>query len=213
MCADLLHLGEQVQQMEQVSIDFLHLDVMDMHFVPNLTLGFDLINQLGTSSIPRDIHLMVEHVRESVDAIHLKPADVVSFHIEAPVNIADTIAYVKNKSRVGLAINPDTPLEKIYPYVSQLDMVILMSVTPGHAGQPFDQRVYDKATTLIHWLSEQKLTPLVSVDGGIGPEQIRKFATIGANVFVLGTKSLFKGDFGESLRTVVKLREEIVSSI
>jgi ribulose-phosphate 3-epimerase len=184
--------------MEKYHFEMLHLDVMDLNFVPNLTLGFDMINKIN-SSIPKDIHLMVKDVPLAVERLQTKPTDYITFHIESGVDIQKTIELVKQKAKVGLAISPDTPVESLYPYVNKIDLILIMSVYPGFAGQKFIEKSYERLKTLMMKLKEQGRDMIVGVDGGIGFEQITKFNAIGVNMFVLGTSTLYKGDLEQNI--------------
>lgn len=212
MCADLLNLQSQVTLLEKNNFDMLHLDVMDQHFVPNLTLGFDLINQLNTSILTLDVHLMIENIIDAVNMLKTRPSDFITFHVEAPVDIDQTINEIKNKpSKVGLSINPETPVEKIFPYLDKVDMILMMCVHPGFAGQSFITKSYDRGERLINEIKKRNLDMNISVDGGIGMEQINRFSQLGVNTFILGTKGLFFKDktLEENISTFNKFRFEL----
>jgi len=200
MCADILDLRNQTKLLKENGFDMVHLDVMDLHFVPNLALGFDLINALENLSIIRDIHLMVENVEKAFPMLKVNENDIVTFHMEAPADTDKTINMIKEKSRVGLAISPDTPINRIFPFLDKIDLALLMSVRPGFAGQKFIVESYGRIKTLMNEVNKLTNKPLVSVDGGIGYEQITKFKALGANTFVLGTSTLFKGDLLTNLK-------------
>jgi len=198
MCGNLLNLQNNLTLLEKYKFDMLHLDVMDLNFVPNLTLGFDMINKMNTS-ISKDIHLMVKNVGLAVDRLKTKPTDYITFHIESGINIQKTVELVKQKAKVGLAISPDTKVESLYPYLDTLNLILIMSVYPGFAGQKFIEKSYERAKTLMMKLKEQGKEMIVGVDGGIGFEQITKFNAIGVNMFVLGTSTLYKGDLEQNI--------------
>lgn len=200
MCGDLLNLQKDIDLLEKYSMDLLHLDVMDLNFVPNLTLGFDLINRIK-STIPKDIHLMVKNVGLAVERLQTKLSDYITFHVESGVDIGEMIRLIKKKAYVGLAVSPETVVSAIYPYLQEIDLVLLMSVHPGFSGQKFIAETYQKAAVLsgkIKLLNSRQ--PLLGVDGGIGPEQIIEFGRRGAGMFVLGTSTLYKGDLEENLK-------------
>lgn len=200
MCADLLNMHSDVTLLEKAGFDSFHMDVMDFHFVPNITLGFDLINKFNQFKTPLDVHLMVENVPEVVNRLKTTKNDFITFHLEAPVNTANTINLIKEKSKAGLAISPGTSPEKIYPYISQIDLLLIMTVYPGFAGAAFVPESYDRAREIVRVVKRQKKDIRISVDGAIGFEQIKKFSDLGINMFVLGTKSLFKGNLKENAK-------------
>jgi ribulose-phosphate 3-epimerase len=209
MCADILDLRNQTKLLMENGFEMFHLDVMDLHFVSNLALGFDSVNDLGELAIIRDVHLMVEDVAKAFSLLKLNNHDLVTFHFEAPVETEQTINLIKEKSRVGLAISPDTPIEKIFPYLDKLDLVLLMSIYPGFAGQKFMVESYDRAESLMKQINQLTNKPLVSVDGGVGYEQVTKFKMLGANTFVLGTSTLFKGDLLTNLKQFAGFRNSL----
>jgi len=193
MCADQLNIQHDLDILVTNGFEMIHLDVMDLHFVPNLTLGFDIVNKLMAFPFVRDIHLMVDKLEIALERLDTRTSDLITFHIEAVNDVNRIINMIKAKgARPGISINPETPVEKIFPYLTSVDMVLLMSIHPGFSGQSFIEDAYSRAEELVTKLKEIKKELYISVDGGIGFEQIKKFSTIGANTFVLGTKSLFK---------------------
>lgn len=199
MCADLLNLDRDVMLLEKAGFASYHMDMMDYHFVPNLTLGFDLIDKFNKYTTPLDMHLMLENVADAVKRLNTQAKDFITFHLEAPVNTAEAIDLIKTKSHAGLAISPDTKLSELYPYLPKIDLLLIMSVYPGFAGAKFVEGSYDRAAEIVNEVRRQKLGIKISVDGGIGFEQIEKFSALGVDTFVLGTKSLFKGDLAKNL--------------
>ncbi len=197
MCADLLNMEKSVRELERAGIDYLHVDIMDGKFVPNITLGFDLINALKKiTDIPLDVHMMVNEPSKFIDLMNLSESDILCVHYESELHIARTLEKIKNKGiKTGLAINPGTPVES-YRYLTELlDMALVMTVNPGFAGQkivPFAERKVRDTRALLDSLGGQDI--LIEVDGNISPENGIKMSKQGADIFVLGTSALFLKD-------------------
>lgn len=197
MCADLLNMEKSIKELERAGIDYLHVDIMDGSFVPNITLGFDLINALkGITDIPLDVHMMVNEPSKFIDLMKLTENDILCVHNESEIHIARTLEKIKNKGiKAGLAINPATPVEALR-YTSQLiDMALVMTVNPGFAGQkivPFAQRKVKDTREFLNSLGYPEI--LIEVDGNISPENAVKTSQAGADIFVLGTSALFLKD-------------------
>src|SRR3989344_4686322 len=140
MCADPLDMSPQLDLLVKNNFDFFHIDIMDFNFVPNLALNFKLVEALDKYQIPRDIHLMVKNVFTALNTITFRSGDYVSFHVEVEESIERNLEMdSKLGVKVGLVINPNTPIELLFPYLSKVDLIHLMSVEPGFAGQPFDK--------------------------------------------------------------------------
>ena len=197
MCADLLNLGNGIKELEKAGIDYLHVDIMDGAFVPNITLGFDLINALKKiTEIPLDIHMMVNNPSQFIDRLNVDKNDIICVHYEAETHIHRTIEMIKNKGcKAGLALNPATPLECAENLTDYIDMLLVMTVSPGFAGQKLfkgSERKVAKAKSLLHeWGCENIL---IEVDGNISLPNGKMLSEAGADIFVLGTSSLFLKD-------------------
>lgn len=197
MCADLLNMEKSIRELEKAGIDYLHVDIMDGDFVPNITLGFDLINALKKiTAIPLDVHMMVNEPSKFIDMMNLSENDILCVHYESEMHIARTLEKIKNKGiKAGLAINPGTPVES-YRYLAELlDMALVMTVNPGFAGQkivPFAERKVRDTKALLAELGREDI--LIEVDGNISPENGVKMSKAGADIFVLGTSALFVKD-------------------
>ena len=197
MCADLLNMESSIKELEKAGIDYLHIDIMDGAFVPNITLGFDLINAIKkVTDIPLDIHMMVNEPSKYIAGLQLGADDIICVHYESDIHIHRTLEMIKNKGcKAGLAINPQTPVENVEDLMDYVDMLLVMTVSPGFAGQKLfkgAERKVDKACAL---LNEWGYTDtLLQVDGNISLENGAKLSKKGANVFVLGTSSLFLKD-------------------
>lgn len=194
MCADLLNLEKGLKELENAGIDYIHIDIMDGAFVPNITLGFDLINAIKKATkIPLDVHMMVNEPGRFLDGLCLEENDIFCVHYESDVHIHRTLEMIKNKGcKAGLAINPQTPVESVECLVDYMDMLLVMTVSPGFAGQKLfkgAEKKVEKAVTLLEEWGHPEM--LIEVDGNISLENGAKLSKKGANVFVLGTSSLF----------------------
>lgn len=205
MCADLLNLEKAIKELEKANIDYLHIDIMDGSFVPNITLGFDLINSIKKATdIPLDIHMMVYDPAKFIERMNLTENDIVSVHYESDIHIHRTLELIKNKGcKTGLAINPGTPVENVKNLTDYIDMLLVMTVSPGFAGQKIfkgaDKKVIEARRLLTEWGYAHTL---IEVDGNISLENGKKMYDSGADIFVLGTSSLFLKD--KSLENAAK---------
>jgi len=196
MCADQLRLKEELDRLEQAPVDLLHCDVMDGIYVPNLAMGPYVLEQIRNHTrIPLDIHLAIiepeRYIREFAD---LRPA-YISLHVEATNHIHRAISMIKGYGvKAAVALNPSTPLSRIEYVLKEVDMVLVMTVDPGFAGQRFIPETYKKIRDLKELCDEKGLNPLIEVDGNINKDTIPPAVEAGANVLVAGTSSIFKGE-------------------
>lgn len=206
MCADLTNLIASVKELEKAGIDYLHIDIMDGSFVPNITLGFDLVNAIKkVTDIPLDIHMMVNEPSKFIDRMNLSENDILCIHYESEIHIHRTLEMIKKKGcKAGLAINPQTPVENIKHLTDYIDMLLVMTVSPGFAGQKIfmgaEKKVKEARKLLEEWNCPDTL---IEVDGNISLPNARKLSQCGADIFVLGTSALFLKD-----KTIIDAAED-----
>ncbi len=197
LSADFARLGEQVKAVEKAGADYIHVDVMDGHFVPNITAGPPIVKAVRkVTSLPLDVHLMISDPDKYIDEFAGAGAHMITVHAEASVHLHRTIQHVKAAgARPGVSLNPATPLDHLQYVLDELSMVLLMTVNPGFGGQEFIRSVVPKIQALRTMVRERSLSVDIEVDGGINPETIRETASAGANVFVAGSAIFNSGDY------------------
>ena len=206
LSADFARLGEEVHNVIKAGADWIHFDVMDNHFVPNLTIGPMVCKALRGYGIevPIDVHLMVQPVDRLIKDFAEAGATYITFHPEASENIYDSIASIKNEGcKAGLVLNPDIPLDVLDKYIENLDMVLLMSVFPGFAGQEFIPSVIKKIQDLRALIDSKNLNIRLEVDGGVKLNNVLEIANAGADTFVAGS-AIFGEDNYEEI--ILKIR-------
>lgn len=204
LAADFSRLGEEIREVEEAGADLLHIDVMDGHFVPNLTVGVPVVASLkGKTRLPLDVHLMIDNPRKFVEPFVRAGADIITFHIEVTSEPEEILKAIRGYGvKTGLALNPSTPLSKVEPVLNGLDTVLLMTVNPGFGGQEFMPEVIPKIRELRKMSEERKLLLDIKVDGGISTETARQVISAGANVLVAGTAIFAKPDRRSNLQAL-----------
>ena len=189
LSADFARLGDQVAEAEEGGADGIHVDIMDGRFVPPLTFGPMIVEAIrGRTSLPLDVHMMVMEPQNFVDELAGAGADVMTVHTESPIQLESSVQQVKDAGmKAGVAINPDTPASAIDHVLPELDMVLVMTVEPGYAGQAFIESVVPKIAEMRATLDERGLTAVIEVDGGIGPATAGLAAAAGAHALVAGS--------------------------
>lgn len=205
LSADFCNLGAQVKTVEETNTEFLHIDIMDGSFVPNISFGFPVIKALRKNSkMIFDVHLMIENPSKYIDEFVNCGADIITFHYEAERHIDRTVNYIKNKGcKVGIALNPATPVSVLKNILPSLDMVLIMSVNPGFGGQSFIEYSIDKiqeVKNLAKKLNKQNL--LIEVDGGVDTHNIKYIVEAGANVLVAGSAVFRENKIKENINAL-----------
>ena len=197
MCADILNMQKALSEIKSSGIDYLHCDIMDNHFVPNLMLPMELLNKLreGTD-LPFDFHIMAENPETIIDKLILKENDIVSIHYESTYHLQRVITLIKEKgAKASVALNPSTPIEMLKEILPELDMVLIMSVNPGFAGQKIVKTSFEKIRKMRKILEESSFSNIkIEVDGNCSFENVPKMYNAGADIFVVGTSSVFRKD-------------------
>ena len=207
LAGDFSQLGKDIQKLEDAGADMIHVDVMDGHFVPNITIGPPVIKSLRKyTDLPFDVHLMISPVHKYIEDFSKAGSDIITIHPEATENIKDSIDLIKSLGKkVGLSLNPDTPIDKIEKYLDQIDLVLVMTVYPGFGGQKFISKVLNKIKNLKNIKDENKFQFDIEVDGGINFENNKLAIEAGANILVSGT-TIFKNNHGDIKKNIDLLR-------
>lgn len=187
LSADFARLGAEVKAVTQAGADLIHLDIMDGHFVPNLTFGPMIIKDIRPySALPFDVHLMMTNPRDFMAAFAAAGADLITVHVEATDDVADLIALIRKEGKkVGLSIRPGTKIATLIPYIPLIDLILVMSVEPGFGGQSFQPTVLERIAGIKEFIGRKKV--LVSVDGGINAQTAPACIRVGADILVAGS--------------------------
>ena len=201
--ADFSKLGEEIIALEKAKADFIHIDVMDGHFVPNITIGPDVIKKLRKyTSLPFDVHLMISPVHEFIKNFAEAGADIITIHPEATNYLMDSIKKIKSyNKKVGISLNPKTSVEKVINVLNLIDLVLVMSVNPGFGGQKFMQETLEKVKILREEIDNKKLRTLIEIDGGINFENSKTAIKAGVDILVSGT-TIFKENGGDLKKNI-----------
>lgn len=201
LSADFSKLGEEIKDVEQAGADYIHVDVMDGHFVPNITIGPLIVDAIRpVTNLPLDVHLMIENPDQYIDQFAGSGADIITVHYEACTHLHRTIMHIKEKGvKAGLVINPATPVELIRPILPELDLLLFMTVNPGFGGQSFIPSVLDQIKQADQWRKDMQLDLEFEVDGGITTETAVWCKEAGIDVFVAGSFIFNKTDRHEAI--------------
>jgi len=207
LSADFSQLGSEIKRLEEGGADMIHVDVMDGHFVPNLTIGPPVIKALRKQcSLKFDVHLMISPVHEYIDAYADAGADIITIHPEATDNLDNSIKKIKEKNKkVGVSLNPESKIDLILDLLDQIDLVLIMSVNPGFGGQKFMPEVLDKIKDLKKIKEQKNLDFDIEIDGGINFDNCKSAIDAGANILVSGT-TVFKSNDGDIKKNINLLK-------
>ena len=207
LSADFSKLGNEIQDLEKAKADLIHIDVMDGHFVPNITIGPEVITKLRKyTSLPFDVHLMISPVHNFIKNFAEAGSDIITIHPEATNDLVSSIKKIKSfNKKAGVSLNPETPVEKVLPVLKLIDLVLVMSVNPGFGGQKFIKDTLDKVKILRKEIDTLKLKAQIEIDGGINFENAIMAKEAGVDILVSGT-TIFKENGGNLKKNIQLLR-------
>lgn len=197
LSADFGHLAEEVRDVERAGCDVLHIDVMDGHFVPNLTIGPLVVSAVRkVTKLPLDVHLMIDQPSRYIAEFRKAGADWITVHVEAEKDVRGVLKMIRNSgAEAGISLRPKTSVETLFPYLADLDLILVMSVEPGFGGQSFMPDMMEKIKTL-----RPKFKDLISVDGGIDPKNAPRALEAGADILVAGSAIFGKADRAKAIQ-------------
>ena len=207
LSADFSKLGDEIKNLENAKADLIHIDVMDGHFVPNITIGPEVIKKLRKYTLlPFDVHLMISPVHNYIKNFADAGADIITIHPEATDDLVSSIEKIKSlKKKAGVSLNPETSIDKVLPVLEMIDLVLIMSVNPGFGGQKFIENTLEKVKVLRKEIDTKKLKTQIEIDGGINFENAIMAKKAGVDILVSGT-TIFKENGGNLEKNIQLLR-------
>ena len=207
LSADFSKLGSEIQDLEKAKADLIHIDVMDGHFVPNITIGPEVISKLRKyTKLPFDVHLMISPVNNFIKNFAEAGADIITIHPEATKDLSSSIKKIKSyNKKAGVSLNPDTSVDKVMHILNSIDLVLIMSVNPGFGGQKFMKETLEKVKVLRKEIDVRKLKTEIEIDGGINFENAKIAKAAGVDILVSGT-TIFKENSGNLKKNIELLR-------
>ncbi|WP_028390353.1 ribulose-phosphate 3-epimerase [Bacillus cihuensis] len=204
LSANFAKLGEDIKDVELGGADYIHVDVMDGHFVPNITIGPLIVDAIRpVTQLPLDVHLMIENPDQYIETFAKAGADIISVHVEACPHLHRTIQLIKSLGvKAGIVLNPHTPVSMIHHVIEDVDLVLLMTVNPGFGGQSFIHSVLPKIREVADLVAEKNLDVEIEVDGGVNPETARLCVEAGANVLVAGSAIYNQQDRSQAIQSI-----------
>lgn len=204
LSADFMHLGDEIRAAEAAGAHLLHIDIMDGHFVPNITIGYSIVESIRKiTSLPLDVHLMIDYPDRYIRDFTKAGADFLTVHSEASVHLHRSVQMIREcGSKPGVSINPATPVGVLENIIGDIDLVLLMSVNPGFGGQRFIPMTLEKIRSLKKMLSAAGLTPFIEVDGGVKPDNAKEIADAGADILVMGSAFFGSSDYGKTVEEI-----------
>lgn len=212
--ADFLNLKKVVEDIERLKVDYIHYDIMDYHFVPNISFGPLITEQISkVTSIPGDVHLMIELSPEKVERFFIDNIGIITVHVEANGFSRDILKLVRDSGRkVGISIKPKTPPEEIVPYLDLIDLVLVMTVEPGFSGQTLIPETEDKVRRVKQIVSQVSRNIEIEVDGGVNIHNMERLIQNGASILVMGS-FFFRGDNAERVVSMLRMNYEKVNKV